>query len=104
MLAAITGDPLHRVDVNSRKSIIAIVYLAVIGPCVFILQPGFVQGLVQHLGLTEQQAGYIAAAEMFGLAITTVLLSFISSKVSWRKFVTICIFICVVLCVQSIIR
>jgi len=66
-----------------------------VGPCVFILQPGFVQGLVAHLGLTEQQAGFIASWEMFGLATTTILLSFISSKVTWRKFVTICIFICV---------
>ena len=95
MLSAITGDPQHRVDVNSRRSIVAIVYLAVVGPCVFILQPGFVQGLVEHLGLTEQQAGFIASAEMFGLATTTVLLSFISSKVTWRNFVTICIIICV---------
>ena len=95
MLAAITGDPQHRVDINSRRSIIAIVYLAVVGPCVFILQPGFVQGLVEHLGLTEQQAGLIASAEMFGLATTTVLLSFVSSKVTWRNFVTLCLFICV---------
>ena len=95
MFAAIIGDRQQRVDVNSRQSIIAIVYLAVIGPCVFILQPGFVQGLVEYLGLTEQQAGYIASAEMFGLATTTVLLSFISAKVTWRKFVAICIFICV---------
>ncbi len=95
MLSVITGDPQHRVDINSRQSIVAIVYLAVVGPCVFILQPGFVQGLVAHLGLTEQQAGFIASWEMFGLATTTILLSFISSKVTWRKFVTICIFICV---------
>ncbi len=61
MLSLITGDPQHRVDVNSRQTIIAIVYLAVVGPCVFILQPGYVQGLVAQLGLTEQQAGFIAS-------------------------------------------
>ena len=95
MVAAIIGDRQQHVDVNSRRSIIAIVYLAVVGPCVFILQPGFVQGLVENLGLTEQQAGFIASAEMFGLATTTVLLSFISSKITWRKFVAICIVVCV---------
>ncbi len=95
MFAAIIGDGQQHVDVNSRRSIIAIVYLAVVGPCVFILQPGFVQGLVENLGLTEQQAGFIASAEMFGLATTTVLLSFISSKITWRKFVAICIVVCV---------
>jgi hypothetical protein len=96
MLSAITGDKGHRVDINSRQSIIAIVYLAVIGPCVFILQPGFVQGLVGQLGFTEQQAGYIASAEMFGLASTTVLLSFVSSRVAWRSFTAACILICVI--------
>ncbi len=96
MLNAITGDPLHRVDINGRQSLVAIVYLAVVGPCVFILQPGFVQGLVAHLGMTEQQAGLIASWEMFGLATTTVLLSVMSSKVAWRKFTTWCIFICVI--------
>ena len=96
MLAAITGDRTQIVDVNGRQSIVAIVYLAVIGPCVFILQPGFVQGLVEYIGLTEQQAGFIASAEMFGLATTTVLLSFISSRISWRNFSALCLAVCTI--------
>lgn len=84
------------IDINSRQSIIAIVWLAVIGPCVFILQPGFVQGLVVNLGFTEQQAGLIASYEMFGIAATTVLLSFVSSHVGWRRFLYACLTICVV--------
>jgi len=98
MLAVLTGDRHQAIDVNSQKSIqksiIAIIYLAVVGPCVFILQPGFVQGLVEYLGMTEQQAGFIAAAEMFGLAITTVLLAFVAERVSWRKFLVFCIVVC----------
>ena len=82
-------------DINSRQSIIAIVYLAVVGPCVFILQPGFVQGLVVNVGLSEQQAGLIASYEMFGIAATTVLLSFISSRVNWRTFLIGCLALCV---------
>ncbi len=95
MFKLITGERQHPVDVNSPASIRAIVYLAVVGPCVFILQPGFVQGLVEVLGFTEQQAGYIASVEMFGLAATTVLLSLVSSRVTWRTFITICILVCV---------
>ena len=41
-------------DVNSRQSIVAVLYLAVVGPCVFILQPGFVQGLVEYVGLSGE--------------------------------------------------
>lgn len=83
-------------DLNSRQSIVAIVYLAVVGPCVFILQPGFVQGLVQNLGFTEAQAGEIASIEMFGLATTTILLSVISSRIGWRKFIMACVAICTI--------
>lgn len=83
-------------DINSRQSIVAIVWLAVIGPCVFILQPGFVQGLVVYLGFTEQQAGQIASYEMFGIAATTVLLSFVSTRISWRKFLRVCLVICII--------
>ena len=81
-------------DINSRQSIVAIVWLAVIGPCVFILQPGFVQGLVAYLGFSEQQAGQIASFEMFGIAATTVLMSLISSHVSWRLVLYVCLAIC----------
>jgi MFS family permease len=83
------GDNTHTIDVNSRISIIAIIYIAVIAPCVFILQPGYVQGLVEHLGFSEEQAGYIASAEMFGLAFTTILLNFIASRFNWRKLTVI---------------
>jgi MFS family permease len=79
------GDDTKLVEVNSRMSIIAIVYIAVIAPCVFILQPGYVQGLVEHLRFSEAQAGYIASAEMFGIAFTTILLIFIESRFDWRK-------------------
>ncbi|MCY4337470.1 MAG: hypothetical protein OXD47_01575, partial [Gammaproteobacteria bacterium] len=53
-------------DVNARSSIVAVVYIAVVAACVFVLQPGYVQGLVEYLALSEEQAGYIASAEMFG--------------------------------------
>jgi predicted MFS family arabinose efflux permease len=84
------------IDINSRQSIVAVVWLAVLAVCMFILQPGFVQGLGGYLGFTEQQAGQIAAYEMFGIAATTVLLSFISPHVSWRRVLYICLAICVI--------
>ena len=40
--------------------------------------------MVEYLGFTEQQAGFIASAEMFGLAGTTVLTNFIM-RWDWRK-------------------
>ena len=81
-------------DVNSSKSIAAIVFLAVVGPCVFILQPGFVQGLVELIGFSEQESGRIASYEMFGIASSTVLMSLISSRVPWRRMTAVFLAIC----------
>lgn len=72
------------VDVNSSKSLFAAIYLSVIGAAVFIVQPGFVQGLVEIYSFSEQQAGYIASAEIWGLALTTVLLALCGHRVSWH--------------------
>ena len=71
-------------DVNSRKSLFSTIYLGIVGPALFLVQPGFVQGLVEYLGFSEQQAGYVASAEMWGIAITTLLLTVVAHKVNWR--------------------
>lgn len=53
----------------------------------FIVQPGFVQGLVEYYGFNEQQAGYVAAAEMWGIAVTAILLIFLTSRVNWLQII-----------------
>lgn len=85
MMKAIFSDENTKVDVNSTRSIASIIYLSVVGVCVFIVQPGFVQGLVETLGLPPEQAGYIASAEMWGLATTTILLNFFAARFDWQK-------------------
>ncbi len=72
---------------NSRRSLFSIFLVGVIAPEVFIVQPGFVQGLVVYLGFDDQGAGYTASAEMFGLAATTILMTFVAHRVNWRKVV-----------------
>lgn len=74
----------NRIDINSRWSIVSAILLGVIGPAVFIVQPGFVQGLVGFYHFDEQQVGYIASAEMWGIALTTLFITFISRRFSWR--------------------
>jgi len=88
------GKTNQAVDINARISIVAIVFLSVIGPCVFILQPGYVQGLVEYLGFNDVQAGYIASGEMFGVAACTIIMVFLSQKYNWRGLVAICLGIC----------
>ena len=71
-------------DLNSFACVASAMLIGVVGPEVFIVQPGFVQGLVEYLGFDEKAAGYIASAEMFGIAATTVVLVFFSHRVNWR--------------------
>ncbi len=73
------------IDVNNRSSLLAIIYLGIIGAAVFIVQPGFVQGLVEHYKFTEQQAGYIASVEVWGIALTAVAMAMGGHAYSWIK-------------------
>ena len=71
-------------DLDSRSTLWSVFLVGVIAPEVFIVQPGFVQGLVEHIGFDDQGAGYTASAEMFGLALTTILMTFTAHRVNWR--------------------
>ena len=90
------GGTTQTVNINSRISIISVVFLSVIGPCVFILQPGYVQGLVEYLGFNDVQAGLIAWREMAGIATGTVIMVFLSRYFNWRRLVAICLGISIV--------
>lgn len=69
---------------STRGELVLGVVLVVVGMDVFIIQPGFVQVMVETMRLTESEAGYVAAAEMFGIAVATVLMVPASSVLSWR--------------------
>jgi predicted MFS family arabinose efflux permease len=73
-------------NINSVWSIVAVVMMPVIGGEMFIVQPGFVQGLVEYGGFTEQQAGFLMSAEMTGFALITVVLIYLSKRINWRRF------------------
>ena len=81
-MASKTDSP--SLDINSGASLFAAIYLGVLGAAVFIVQPGFVQGLVEFYAYSDQQAGYIASAEIWGLALTTVALALGGHNYSWR--------------------
>jgi len=103
LLANILGGD-KRVNIDSRNTIFGVFLIGVIAPEVFIVQPGFVQGLVELLGFDEKGAGYTASAEMFGLAATTILMTFIAHRVNWRVVVfwsLIVMFVANVLCTMT---
>ena len=75
------------IDFDARSTLWSVILIGVIGPEVFIVQPGFVQGLVEYLGFDDQGAGYTASAEMFGLAATTILMTFTAHRLNWHRVV-----------------
>ena len=85
----------NAIDVNSTTTLLSIIYLSVIGAAVFIVQPGFVQGLVEFYGFDEQQVGYIASAEIWGIAVTSVALALGGHAFSWLKILKVSILFCV---------
>ena len=88
-------------ELNSRKTLWSTFLVGVIAPEVFIVQPGFVQGLVEYVGFDDQGAGFAMTAEMFGLATTTILMTFTAQRVNWRSVILgslIVMFLANVLC------
>ena len=86
MIKAILGDK-SSVDLDSRRTLWSVFLVGVIAPEVFIVQPGFVQGLVEYMGFDDQGAGKVVSAEMWGLAATTILMTFVAHRVNWRNVV-----------------
>lgn len=72
------------VNPNTPKAIRAMIMLSVIGTSMFIIQPGYVQGLVDYSGFSGDQAGYIASSEMFGIAVMAVFINFVIHRINWR--------------------
>lgn len=82
--ATILGQPRSQ----ERLRLVAAILVGVIGPEVFIVQPGFVQGLVEKLGFDDQAAGYAASIEVWGITATTLVMTFFSHRFNWRKVLT----------------
>ena len=74
-----------KVELNNTRLLLSAMLLVVIGMAVFIVQPGFVQGLVEYAGFSDKQAGYIVSAEMFGIALATIIMTVLASRINWHR-------------------
>lgn len=72
---------------KDRATIVAGIILVIAGMQVFIIQPGFIAILHSVLRLTDAWAGYIASAEMFGLAASTIFVALLGRRLPWRTAV-----------------
>lgn len=53
-------------------------------PVAITMQPGMVQGMVDFLGFSQRQAGFVASAEVFGIMAGTIGFAIVGGRVSWR--------------------
>lgn len=83
-------------DINRWPAIFANVYLCTLPALVIIFLPMLVGGMVEHLGMTAQQAGFVATSDMLGYTLGTVASFFFIHKLNWRLLTLACIAIMVV--------
>ena len=74
-------------DLNSTKCLFALLLVHTIGPQTIIILPGIVQGYVEQLGYTEQEAGWLSSVETWGMFAAALTMAFLISLVNWRKLV-----------------
>lgn len=73
------------INLNRGLPLALALLLPTIGGMVFIVQPGFVQGLVESGGFTDKQAGYLSSFELGGFAVANIAMTIISTRVNWRS-------------------
>lgn len=83
-------------DINRWPAIFANVYLCTLPALVIIFLPMLVGGMVEHLGMTAQQAGFVATSDMLGYTVGTVACFFFIHKLNWRLVTLTCIAVMVV--------
>lgn len=85
---------LNRLD---HPSVVAAsIWLATLGALSFMFMPLIVGGVVDTLGFTNQQAGFISAADTGGMGLLSALSIFWARKFDWRKTGALGIFLMVV--------
>jgi len=73
-----------KVSPNSMKARIFIAFLATAGLFYVNIMPTIVNGLIEALGFTNQQAGNVASANMYGAALGALSIVFLIKRLNWR--------------------
>ncbi|TFG42148.1 MAG: MFS transporter [Chromatiales bacterium] len=74
-------------NLNTVKGLFALLLVHTIGPQTIIILPGLVQGYVEQLGYSEQDAGFLASVETWGMFLATFAMMALISRVDWRKLI-----------------
>ena len=80
---------LTEIDPGSMKRTLSVILVGLAGMDFLILEPGMVGAMVDYSGLTQQQAGQIAATHMAGATFGTFFVTVVVSKVNLNKLVSL---------------
>jgi DHA1 family inner membrane transport protein len=69
--------------------ITAMVIFTVLAAAVYVVLPMLVGATVEVLGFSVQQAGLIAAADMLGASVSSLLVSLVLSRCPWRRLLIV---------------
>jgi len=73
-----------KVSPNSMVARVFISFLASAGLYYVNIMPTIVSGLIEALGFTNQQAGSVASANMYGAAVGALLIVFLIKRLNWQ--------------------
>jgi predicted MFS family arabinose efflux permease len=80
---------LPKVSPNSMTARIFLAFLASAGLFYVNIMPTIVSGLIEALGFTNQQAGNVASANMYGAAVGALLIVFMIKRLNWQLAATL---------------
>lgn len=78
-------------DINRWPAVFANVYLCTLPALVIIFLPMLVGGMVEHLGMSAQQSGFVATADMLGYTLGTIASFFFIHRSNWRLLSIACL-------------
>ena len=73
-----------KVSPHSMVARVFIAFLASAGLFYVNIMPTIVSGLIEALGFTNQQAGNVASANMYGAAVGALLIVFLIKRLNWQ--------------------
>jgi DHA1 family inner membrane transport protein len=93
---------LPKVSPNSMTARTFLAFLASAGLFYVNIMPAIVSGLIEALGFTNQQAGNVASANMYGAAVGALFIVFLIKRINWRVASTILLSTLIVIDLLSI--
>lgn len=86
-------DAAHDQRADAPGSTTAGIFLCVLGPIFFLIQPLYVGTLADQVGFDPQQIGWISGAEFGGTAVVSIAAFFLIHRINWRTVITFALLI-----------